>query len=427
MKNNNELFTKFMIIWCGELISSIGSGLTGFSLAVYVYQNTHLATNVALVTLCAFLPSILLSPFSGVLADRFDRRLMMMIGDSFSTVGLMFILFIMMNGTASLLQICIGVFISSVFASLLEPAYKATITDLLNKEQFAKASGLVQLAASSKYLVSPLIAGFLLTVTNIKTILVIDIFTFFIAVLATIFVRRGLSSKLEESKNQGFIKELKEGWNAVYTRKGVAWIVIILSFVTFFIGFIQTLLAPMVLSFSDAKTLGTITTISATGMVFGSLFIGIFSVKKEYVKLLLIGLAFTGIFLTMLGVSTNIFFIGTVGFLFFASLPFVQTSADVLIRCNIPNEIQGRAWAIIGFISQLGNVFAYAVSGVLADFVFEPLLTKNGLLSTTLGKLLGVGDGRGIGLLLMLSGICIIVIAIITSKVKEVKCLDICK
>jgi len=119
---SNKSFRNFLIIWTGEWISSIGSGLTAFALGVYVYQLTQTATSVALVTLCAFLPSIVLSPIGGVLADRFDRRLMMIVGDLFSAVGLIFILITMMIGDPSLWQICLGVMVSSIFVSLLEPA-----------------------------------------------------------------------------------------------------------------------------------------------------------------------------------------------------------------------------------------------------------------------------------------------------------------
>ena len=100
---------------------------------------------MALVTLLAFLPSLLLGAPTGVLADRYDRRLLMVLGDSLSAIGLVFILICLMSGQASVWQICIGVTISSVFSSLLEPAYKATITDMLTPEQYSKASGMVQI------------------------------------------------------------------------------------------------------------------------------------------------------------------------------------------------------------------------------------------------------------------------------------------
>ena len=211
MNNSGKSFRKFLLLWSGELISAIGSGLTSFGLGVYVFEQTGQASAMALVTLLAFMPSLLLSSVAGVLADRYDRRLLMVLGDSLSALGLVFILICMLSGEAEVWQICVGVTISSVFSSLLDPAYKATVTDLLTEEQYTKASGLVQAAGSAKYLISPVIAGFLLTVSDIKLLLVIDICTFFVTVISTLAVRRGLASKkCEQAKS--FIREFKDGW-----------------------------------------------------------------------------------------------------------------------------------------------------------------------------------------------------------------------
>ena len=144
-----------MLLWAGELISAVGGGLTSFGLGVYVFRQTGSAASMALVTLLAFLPILLLSIPAGVLADRYDRRLLMMLGDGCSALGILYILLCMMWGEAALWQICTGVFISSTFSALLEPSYRATVTDLLTKEEYSKASGLVSLAGSARYLISP--------------------------------------------------------------------------------------------------------------------------------------------------------------------------------------------------------------------------------------------------------------------------------
>ena len=125
-----------MLLWSGELISSIGGGLTSFGLGVYIFNKTGSAAGMALVTLLGFLPTLVLGVPAGVLADRYDRRLLMMVGDGCSALGIIYILICMLSGGASLTPICIGVFVSSVFSALLEPSYKATITDLLPKEEF---------------------------------------------------------------------------------------------------------------------------------------------------------------------------------------------------------------------------------------------------------------------------------------------------
>lgn len=153
-------------------------GLTSFGLGVYIFRQTGSAADMALVSLLAFLPTLLLSVPAGVLADRYDRRLLMMVGDGCSALGILYIYLSMQTGGTSLAQICIGVTVSSVFSSLLEPAYRATVSDILEQEDYSKASGLVSLASSARYLISPILAGILLTISDIRLLLILDMGTF---------------------------------------------------------------------------------------------------------------------------------------------------------------------------------------------------------------------------------------------------------
>jgi MFS family permease len=424
MVNNAEKsFRKFLLLWSGELISAIGSGLTSFGLGVYVFQQTGKASAMALVTLLAFMPSLLLSAVAGVLADRYDRRILMVLGDSLSVIGLVFILACMFQGEAQLWQICVGVTISSVFSSLLDPAYKATITDLLTEEQYTKASGLVQVASSAKYLISPVIAGLLLAVSDIKLLLVIDICTFFVTVASTLIVRKGIVSK-KIARPASFRRELKEGWLAISENKGVLALVLMGSVLTFFLGFIETLSLPMILAFSNSSVAGTIETVVAMGMLVSSVLLGIIPIKKGYLRMLSVSLFCEGFFIVIFGLRENMVLIGISGFLFFAMMPFANAGLDFLIRTNIDNSVQGRAWALIGLISQLGFVLAYAVSGLLADYVFTPLLLEGGMLANSVGKIIGTGSGRGTGLLIIIAGLLLCVTSLVINNINSIKKLE---
>ncbi|TQR37253.1 MFS transporter [Lysinibacillus sphaericus] len=423
MVDSKGFFKKFLLLWSGQLISAIGSGLTAFGLGIYVFQQTGKASAMALVTLLAFMPSLLLSPVAGVLADRYDRRILMVLGDSLSAIGLVYILICMLSGEALLWQICVGVTISSVFSSLLDPAYKATVTDLLTEEQYTKASGLVQVAGSAKYLISPIIAGFLLTVSDIKLLLVIDIYTFFVTVTTALAVRKGLASKTCE-QTQSFFREFKDGWRAVSENRGVLVLVIMTSVLTFYLGIIETLSIPMLLTFTNSSVIGTVETVVATGMLVSSVIIGFLPIKKGYVKILSFSLFFEGIFMAVFGLRENIALICISGFFFFAMMPFANSTLDFLVRTNIDNAVQGRAWSLIGVISQFGFVAAYALSGVLADYVFTPLLVDGGLLADSVGKITGTGQGRGTGLLIIIAGILLCVTSFILFNLKSVKKLE---
>ena len=345
-------YQKFLLLWAGELISAVGGGLTSFGLGVYVFAQTGSAANMALISLLAFLPGLLLSVPAGILADRCDRRLLMMLGDGCSGIGILFILLCMLRGDATLTEICVGVAISSVFSALLDPAYRATITDLLDEDEYSKAGGMVSLAGSARYLVSPLLAGILLAVSDIKLLLVIDICTFFVTVTATGVVRKGLAAKQTADR----------------------------------------------LAFADSTTLGIGETVCALGMLGTSLLLGARGIRKGYVKVLAESLCTAGAAMVFFGLKENIYLIC-------ASIHCL----DYLVRTNIPDETQGRAWGLIGFLSQLGYVAAYASAGLMAD---------------GLAVRMGSSVGRGAAAVIKASGGLLVAAALLLYAVREVRELE---
>ena len=420
---------NFYKLWLGELISNIGSGMTAFALSVYVYEKTGSVSYVSLITLLSFMPSIILSPIGGLLADRYDRRLLMIIGDLFSGLGLVYILWSIQTGEKSIVPIFVGITFSSVFTSLLEPSYRATLTDILEAENYAKASGLIQAAGSAKYLISPVIAGIVLSVADIRVILLLDILTFITTCLMIFLVRKSINSEMKNYKKDSF-KGLLEGLFIIKENRGVYSLVIIMFFVCFFMGFIQILIRPMILATSSVKTAGMMESLCAVGLLIGSLWIGIAGIKKNYSKILAVACFFCGIFMSMTGVNENLAIIGISTFLFFSTLPFMNSCADVLVRVSIPNELQGRVWGLISLITQMGTVAAYIISGVMADYVFEPMFNKNGILVENIGIIIGTGKGRGIGFMLILSGMGMLIMAIVIWKNREIrevseKCVDL--
>ena len=401
-------FDRFLLIWAGEFVSSIGGGLTSFALGVYVFERTGSAADMALVTLLAFLPTLLLSVPAGVLADRYDRRVLMMLGDGCSAAGILFILFCMLRGEASLTEICIGVTVSAVFSSLLEPSYRATVTDLLDAEEYSRASGMVSIAGSARYLISPILAGVLLAISDIRLILFLDICTFFLTVICTGVVRKGLVAKKAEEK-ETFFKALQMGWQAVTEKKGVFLLILLSSVMTCFMGTFQILAEPLILDFADSVTLGIGETICASGMLVSGLFLGAKGIKKGYLKILSASLTIAGIAMILFGLKENIYLICAAGFLFFAMLPFANNCLDFLVRTNIADELQGRAWGFIGFLSQIGYVVAYVLAGVLADGI---------------GGQFQVGVGRGAAAVIMVSGVLLGIVALAIYPIKAVRELE---
>ena len=401
-------YNNFLLIWSGQLISAVGSGLTSFGLGVYVFRKTGSAASMALVTLLAFLPALLLSAPAGVLADRYDRRLLMMAGDGLSALGLVYIFFCMMTGEAKLYQICAGVFISSVFSSLLEPSYRATVTDLLTKEEYSRASGMVGIAGSARYLFSPLIAGLLLSVSDVKLLLLIDISTFFLTVMCTAAVRKTINVK-DPERTGSFADSFREGWITITEKRGVLILIIVSSVMTCFMGAMQILAEPMILDFQTSKVLGITETVCASGMLASSIVIGARGLKRNFTGILSLSLAMSGLAMIGFGSRENIILIGCFGFMFFFMLPFANNCLDYLVRTNIDADKQGRAWGLISFLSQIGYVVAYGTAGLLAD---------------SFAAVRNTGVGRGAAFVIVISGVMLAAVAAALYQFKDVRDLE---
>lgn len=430
-KNRSKSLGRFTVLWSGQLVSAIGSGMTAFALGVYVFRLSGRVTDVSLVTLLAFLPPLLLGPFAGVLADRMDRRLLMILGDSLSVFGLLYILFCLGTGGASLWQICLGVLVSSVFTGLTDPAYQATVTDMLSPEEFTKASGLMQIAGASKYLISPVIAGFLMKPFGLSLILWLDVSTFVFTVLVTFLVRKDLRRKAAASSagtaavsKVSFISSFREGIRTATVNRGIIGLTVITCLVTFFMGFIQILSSPMVLAFASSDALGSVETVAAMGMLVSGIVIGVLRFRRHYVRILWVSLMAAGLFMIVFGFRENLVTIGAGGFLFFISLPFANMALDYLVRTNIPNEVQGRVWPLISLISQFGYIVSYILCGVLADKVFSPMMVEGGVLASSAGRVIGVGAGRGTALLVIAAGLLLGLIAPVIGRIPSIRNLE---
>lgn len=121
------------------------------------------------------------------------------------------------------------------------------------------------------------------------------------------------------------------------------------------------------------------------------------------------------------GLKTNLLFISGALFLFFLTLPFINTCAEVLLRVNVSNDLQGRIWGLVSLLTQVGMIIAYATCGVIADTVFEPIFQHSGLLAQSMGKIIGTGQGRGMAFMLILSGLGMILAMIFVQKIRGIK------
>lgn len=400
----------FSILFAGAFVNSVGTGLSAFALAIYMFQTYGTASAVMLVELCSFAPIVLLAPIAGVLADRFDRRVMMILGDGGSVGGLLIVIAAVSSENPEIGLICLGIVASSCFAALTEPALRASVNDFVGPDEYVRASGMLQLAASSKYLISPLLAGFLLPAVGLRALLLVDASTCLVTVVCSVVVRKAAGSTSGGAEEEGFMAQLLAGWRAVASRRNVRLVVGLMTMAVFVIGFLQTLLKPILLPYVGTRTEGTVETIASVGMFAGAAVVGM-AKNARPAALLAAGMFGAGVAMALLPIRPVAWWASVAGFVLFASLALCNAGAEVIIRSSVPNEQQARVWGTIGMVSQLGYVVAFVLAGPLADKVFEPLLRTGGLLAGSVGMVFQTGRGRGTALLVTIMGIALIGVA----------------
>lgn len=193
-------------------------------------------------------------------------------------------------------------------------------------------------------------------------------------------------------------------------------LILAMTLVSFSMGFLQTLIKPLLLSTLNVAQVGTFESVAAVGMLISSLVIGMGKRKWRFQQTLGKSLFFSGVSMSLLGINFSTLFLGIAAFSFYSFLPFINMSADVLLRSNIDESFQGRVWGITGFVSQFGFVISYAISAPLADYVFIPMFMSNGIMATSLGEIFGVGGSRGIGFLFFITGLLLSSTGVFFSK-----------
>jgi MFS family permease len=398
----------FLIIWLGQLISIVGSGLTSFALGVFIFQQTGQATPFALTVLFGNLPRILLMPFAGSLADRWNRRWLMILADSGDALVTLAAVLLLALGTLQIWHVYLIALASAVFAAFQEPAYTASVTMLVPKKDLARASGLMQMGQSVEMLVSPVLAGVLFLVVGMRGIFLIDFATYLFAIGALLAVRIPQPARPdEELRGRGnLVSDAIFGWQYLRARAGLFGLLLYFALVNFLLNFSAVLTGPLVLSYADAGGLGLVQMASGAGMLAGSLVLSAWGGPKRRVQGVIGFITLAAFGLVLAGLRPAVVFAGAGLFWMLFCIPLASGPSQAIFQTKVAPGVQGRVFAMRSMISRSMMPLAFLLAGPLADHLFEPLLREGGAwASSVVARVFGSGAGRGIGLMFVLSGI----------------------
>ncbi|NOK59268.1 MAG: putative arabinose efflux permease, MFS family [Chloroflexi bacterium AL-W] len=409
----NHSMKAFTTIWLGELLSIIGSGITTFGLGVWIYQLTNSATLFALITLAATLPAIVISPVIGALVDRWDARRVMLFSDIGAALATLAIAILIWTDQLAIWHIYVAMGAASICNAFQQPAYQVAATMLVPKKFYASASGMMQSGMGAQYIISPVLAGSLIGLIGIHGIILIDFITFFFALFALYIVRIPRpEATAEGQKGRGSLwQEVAQSWYYLRDRPGLSRLMVIIASGNFMIGFLAVLAGPMMLSlFGSPTILGITMSVAGSGMLIGSIALAATGGPKKLVQGLFISMIIGGLGIFAMGLRPNVVLITASCFTFFLMMPIGRGCFETLLRLKVVPDMQGRMFSFTRMIAMFSTTLAYVAAGPLTDQVFEPLMRADGPLASSIGQIIGVGPGRGIGLLLIISGALIVVI-----------------
>ncbi len=400
--------TAFAVVWIGQVVSLLGTAMTGFALTIWAWQITGEATALALVGFFAFAPIVLMSPVAGALVDRWNRKLAMMISDLAAVLSTIVVLLLFSAGNLQIWHLYLTGAFSGIFQAFQFPAYSAAVTTMVSKEQYGRASGMLSMARFASSIFAPALAAILLGIIGIGGILTIDVVTFLVAISALLLVHIPQPIVTEEGrKSRGSLwKESGYGFHYIYERPSLLGLLLIFFAVNLVVPFATTVLAPMLLARTgnDATVLGIVQSAMGLGGLVGGIVLSVWGGPKRRIHGILIGLALAmvGILLIGLGRSPFIWALATFFTLFF--VPILQGSSQAIWQAKVAPDVQGRVFAARGMIAQISAPVAMLLAGPLADRVFEPAMMPGGSLAVTFGGLVGTGPGTGMSLMFVIAG-----------------------
>lgn len=402
----------FICIWAGQMISAIGTGLTGFVLGLWVYQKTGSVTLYTYIAMFTVLPGILVLPFSGVLVDRYDRRIIMIFSSLIAGINIATVAFFCFLGRLDLLIICLTMGISSVCNAFQYAAYTASISVLVPEKNLVRANGLVQAGDGAAMLVSPMLASILLAKLDVWGVIIIDFATFIIAVASCLLIRIPMP---EKQTNAGtgrriFFKDAIFGLKYIKEHRGLLMLLLFFALINYFVTTVSILSTPLALSFTTPVILGTALSIAGSGMIFGSIFISAWGGPKRAIKFILSLVLMIGVFLVSCGLKPSVVLVTFSAFCIFFIVPVQQSCSNAIWQTRVPFNLQGRVFSMRRMIAQASIPLAYLSSGNLAEKVFSPLL-KLSAVSNSIGKFIGTGKGREIALMFICMGVLTMIAA----------------
>ena len=387
---NNNWKRAFAIIWSGQFFSILTSSLVNFAIIIWISLQTGSAEMLAWAAIAALLPQTVIGPFTGALIDRWNRKRIMMLSDTFIALCTLILAFLFWLDIAEIWHIFGLLGLRSIGSAFHMPAMQASVPLLAPTDQLTRIAGVNQIIASVSQIAGPALGAMLITIWKIEYVLLFDVAGALIAVTSLFFVHIPNPEK-KEGKEKNILKEMKEGVLIILSNRGLSWVFLYDVSVMFFIIPISVLFPLMTLEYFNGTEFqaGIIEAIWSVGALVGGTIMGAKVYKINRVALINWMYLVCGLTFLLTGL------LSPGGFVWFAVLTAIGGVSGAVYNSAFTGLLQTKIEP-----GALGRVFT-----MFFTFSFIPAM---------LG-LIGIGfvaDGLGLTTSFILSGIIIFLIGI---------------
>ncbi len=397
----------FYILLLTQMLSLIGSDMTALAISIEVYQDTDRVTPLAFVSFFSMLTKVLSASFAGVLADRWDRRKVMAIGDAGQAAATLILLVSFATGTFTLGLLYVTVVIEAAFVSFQMPAVQSIVTMLVPDEQRDRANSLQLMVGPAAGLVAPVLAGVLFTVIGVTGVMALDLATFAVAVgvVLAVHIPHPEQSAEAAALQPGRVwQEALVGFRYLWSRRMLFWLGFAATLANFLLVGALVLNTPYILTLTDDNEalLGTLLGVVSLGPLAGGLIMSAWGGTRPRIHMILPGIMLEGVFLALYGLSRHPVTLGAALIMALFPMPFVNAGYMSIFQVKVPPDLQGRVFAALNQVTMLLTPLGYVLAGPLADHVFEPAVGGAGW--DMVEPLVGARAGSGMGLMMVVYG-----------------------
>lgn len=407
MKKLNNI-DDFILLWLSEAISSLGSSMTKFALIIWAYNQKGSASSIAYLSVFTYLPSVLFCFIAGTLADKWDKKKIMLFSNFICAAGIGVVFFLYNTGNLFIWHLYLINFVLSFVDAFKNPATIVAVSLLAKKDQYLKVSGLQSFSNSLINILSPSLAPVIMGLIGLKYIFILDIISFGIAFFTLlIFIPIPYIKSIE--RKESFLKSCFEGLNFLKENKAILSLILFFAFINFLAyltGF--GIMPAMILKRSgdNQKVLGLVSSFVGIGTLLGSFLVAFLKSAKSKTKVIFLSLAVSFVLANIVwAIGRNVWIWVIAAFLGNIPIPFISANMTTIMRIKIPVHMQGRVFSTRDTLQFFTVPIGLFLSGLLADHVFEPFMMASSPFQQFFSILVGYGPGAGIALMFLITGI----------------------